>query len=177
MKEMTDAERQARKHNRIQIGITVVEILLVAVLIFAAITLLNNLGIAEDVNYVMCMDRVNIRMGASSRSDCVGWLEPGDTVYPDGKKKNGFIHCEIPSIEAGEGWIHRGYLVDEPPEKMDRAGYVIGNSKVQARKNVSGKRTRWLKPGGEVMVYWWTSEWCLTDCGYVMTDFIELDGE
>lgn len=177
MKVLTQEEMEIKRHHKLRIVVTVCEIVLLSVVILLALTLINHIGLAEDGMYVICSDRVNVRLGASSRSDDIGWLEPGDVVYPDGKKKNGFIHCEIPSIEAGEGWIHRGYLVDEPPEKMDRAGYVIGNSKVQARKNVSGKRTRWLKPGGEVRVYWWTSEWCLTDCGYVMTDFIELDGE
>ena len=152
------------------------EILALAAMVFFVFSILTSVGLADDVQYVICMDRVNVRMGASSRSDEVGWLEPGDVVYLDGQKKSGFVHCEIPSIEAGEGWVHKGYLVDEPPEKMNRTGIIVGNAKVQARKNVDGKRTRWLKPGGEVRVYWWTSDWCLTNCGYVRTEFIELDG-
>jgi len=160
-----------------KLAIAVVETIIIAAIVAGVIFLLDSVGLAEDSMYVMCMDRVNVRLGASSRSDDVGWLEPGDVVYPDGKKKNGFVHCEIPSLEAGEGWIHKGYLVYEQPEKMNRTGIVSSRSKVQARKNVDGKRTRWLKPGGEVRVYWWTSEWCLTNCGYVKTDFIELDGE
>ena len=158
-------------------AITILELLAIAAVVAGVILLLNSAGLAEDARYVMCMDRVNVRLGASSRSDEIGWLEPGDVVFPDGQKKSGFIHCEIPSIEAGEGWVHKGYLVDEPPEKMNRTGIVSSRAKVQARKNVDGKRTRWLKPGGEVRVYWWTSEWCLTNCGYVKTNFIELDGE
>ena len=152
------------------------EILALAAMVFFVFSILTSVGLADDVQYVICMDRVNVRMGASSRSDEVGWLEPGDVVYLDGQKKSGFVHCEIPSIEAGEGWVHKGYLVDEPPEKINRTGIIVGNAKVQARKNVDGKRTRWLKPGGEVRVYWWTSDWCLTNCGYVRTEFIELDG-
>lgn len=152
------------------------EIAVIAAIIFFIFSVLSGVGLADDVQYVICMDRVNVRMGASSRSDEVGWLEPGDVVYLDGQKKSGFVHCEIPSIEAGEGWVHKGYLVDEPPERMNRTGIIVGNAKVQARKNVDGKRTRWLKPGGEVRVYWWTSDWCLTNCGYVRTEFIELDG-
>jgi uncharacterized protein YgiM (DUF1202 family) len=160
-----------------KIIIALAELAVLVALVSGVILLLEGVGLAEDVQYVICMDRVNVRMGASSRSDEVGWLEPGDVVYLDGRKKGGFVHCEIPSIEAGEGWVHRGYLVDEPPEKMNRTGVITGKSKVQARKNVDGKRTRWLKPGGEVRVYWWTSEWCLTNCGYVKSAFIELDGE
>ena len=152
------------------------EIIVIAAVAFFILSILFGLGVAEDEQYVLCMDRVNIRLGASSRSDEIGWLEPGDIVYPDGKKKNGFVHCEIPSSEAGEGWVHRGYLVDYKPEKVNVKGVVTGNAKVQARKNVDGKRTRWLKPGGELKVYWWSDEWCLTDCGYVRSEFIELDG-
>ena len=152
------------------------EIVLIIIAAVIVVFLLRSIGIAEG-KYVLCMDRVNIRMGASSRSDQVGWLEPGDIVYPDGRKRNGFIHCEIPQIEAGEGWIHQGYLVEEKPERINCSGTVTGNGKVKARKYVDGKRTRWLKPGGELRVYWWTDEWCLTSCGYVRSEFIELDGE
>lgn len=159
--------------------IAVVEFILIVAIVYTVISGLQSIGLAEiyDGRYVLCMDRVNIRLGASSKSDAIGWLEPGDVVYPDGKKKNGYYHCEIPSIEAGEGWVFGGYLVDDKPERAWCKGVVTGNGKVQARKYVKGKRTRWLKPGGVMKVYWVSDEWCITDCGYVMTDFIELVGE
>lgn len=178
MKKRTEQEKEIIRHSIGRICITLVEIAAIVIAFFLVITLLNNIGIAEDDGkYVMCMDRVNVRMGASSKSDAIGWLEPGDVVYPDGQRKNGFVHCEVPNTEYGEGWIHKGYLIDSKPERIDKTGYIASNAKVKARKYVDGKRTRWLKPGGELKVYYWSDTWCLTDCGYVMTDFIELGGE
>lgn len=156
---------------------TGIELAFIVLAVLGVLFLLQSAGMAEDeAMYVMCMDQLNVRMGASTGTDCVGWLEPGDVVYPDGKKKNGFIHCEIPQIEAGEGWIHKGYLVSEEPKKLNCKATVISNGKLKARKYVNGKRTKWLKPGGELTVYYWTSEWCLTNCGYVQSQYLELEG-
>ena len=158
--------------------ITAFEIAFIVLVVLGIIFLLQQAGYAEDeAKYVMCMDRVNIRLGASTKTDAIGWLEPGDVVYPDGKIKNGFVHCEIPSIEAGEGWVKKGYLVDDKPKRVDRNATVISNGKLAARKNVKGKRTRWLKPGGELLVYYWSEDWCLTNCGYVQSQYLELDGD
>ena len=181
MRERTEEEKAMRRYSIHRIGVTIIQAIAFALAIWMIIWFINGLGIAEEWEdegkYVLCMDRVNIRMSPNTKQEPIGWLEPGDVVYPDGKRRNGFIHCEIPSIEAGEGWIHRGYLVNDEPEKMNRTGVIASRWKVKARKNVNGKRTRWLKPGGTVRVYWWSEDWCLTDCGYVMTKFIELDGE
>ena len=184
----TQEDKEIRRHHWFQIGITVIEILLIAIAVYFTITLCNNIGMAEEwdeheeeyqIMYAICTkgDRVNVRPFPNTANEPIGWLEPGDIVYLDGKKKNGFYHCVGINTEAGGGWVHKGYLVEDPPEKMNRTGVITANDKVQARKNVGGKRTRWLKPGGTVKVYYWSDTWCVTDCGYVMSKFIELDGE
>ena len=134
---------------------------------------------AEEPMYVICMpnDRVNIRLGASRTSSSVGWCEAGDLVYYDGITKNGYRHCVGLGVEAGEGWIHKGYLVDEPVEYINKDATVVSKSRLAARKNINGKRTRWLKPGGVVRIYYWTNEWALTNCGYVQSAYLELNGE
>ena len=133
----------------------------------------------EEAMYVICMpnDRVNIRLGPSRTSSSVGWLEAGDVVYYDGKTKNGYRHCTGLGVEAGEGWVHKGYLVDEPVEYINQEATIVSKSRLAARKYVNGKRTRWLKPGGVVKVYYWTNEWALTNCGYVQSAYLELNGE
>ena len=174
------ADQSIRKENAKMWIITILEILAIAAIIWFAIYIVQGFGLAEEWTggkYVLCMDRVNIRMSPNTKQDPIGWLEPGDVVYPDGKKRNGYLHCEIPSIEAGEGWVHRGYLIDDEPEKVNQKGVIVGRGKVKVRKYVNGKRTRWVKPGGEVRVFWWSEEWCLTSVGYIKTKFVELDGE
>ena len=147
-------------------------------IILVLITLFS-FAFAEEAMYVICMpnDRVNIRLGASRTSSSIGWLEMGDIVYYDGTTKNGYRHCVGLGVEAGEGWVHKGYLVDEPVEYVNQDATIVSKSRLAARKNVNGKRTRWLKPGGTVKIYCWTNEWALTNCGYVQTAYLELNGE
>lgn len=151
--------------------------------IFAIILILATIfsfALAEEVEaYVLCMpnDRVNIRMGSSRTAYAIGWCEAGDLVYTDGKSKNGFAHCVGLGVEAGEGWIHKGYLVDQKPEYVNCTATITSKSRLAARKNVNGKRTRWLKSGAELKVYYWTDTWSLTNCGYVQSKFLELNGE
>lgn len=184
----TQADKDIRRHHWFRVGITAVEILLIAIAIYFIVTICNSIGMAEDLDereeeyqimYAICTkgDRVNVRPFPNTGNDPIGWLEPGDIVYLDGPKKNGFYHCVGINTEAGGGWIYKGYLVEDPPELINRTGVIAANDKVHARKCVNGKHTRWLKPGGTVKVSYWSDEWCVTDCGYVMSKFIELDGE
>ena len=188
MKNRTQVDREIRKYSLFRIGVTILEILLIALAVFIAISLYKGAGMAEEwdehereyeIRYVICTkgDRVNVRPFPNTKNDPIGWLEPGDIVYLDGQRKNGFCHCVGINTEAGGGWVHKGYLVEDPPEFINRTGVISARSKVQARKNIGGKRTRWLKPGGTVRVSYWTDTWCVTDCGYVMSKFIDLDGE
>ena len=188
MKNLSPAERDIRRHHIFRLCITAIEILLITFVVIAGVWLYQSVGFAEDwdehedefiIAYAICTkgDRVNIRRFPNTKHEPDGYLEPGDLVYLDGKKRNGFMHCVGLNTEAGEGWVHRGYLVYDPPEFVNRTGVITARSKVKARKNVDGKRTRWLKPGGTVKVWYWSDTWCVTDCGYVMSKFIELDGE
>lgn len=58
---------------------------------------------------------------------------------------------------------------------MGRAATIISKGRLAARKNVDGKRTRWLKSGAKLKVHWWSEEWCLTDCGYVKSVYLEME--
>ena len=128
--------------------------------------------------YIICMpnDRVNIRLGPSRTSSSEGWCEAGDIVYLDGKFKHGYAHCVGLGVEAGEGWIHKGYIVYEEPEYVNCSATIVSKSRLAARKYVGGKRTRWLKAGAQLKVYYWTESWSLTNCGYVQSKFLELNG-
>lgn len=188
MKHRSPAERDLLRHKIFRIVITLIEIALITVAVIVGISIYRDAGFAEEwdeheeefeIAYVICSkgDRVNIRRFPNTKGEPDGYLEPGDMVYLDGRKKNGFRHCVGLNTEMGEGWVHSGYLVEDRPEPVNRTGIIASRNKVKARKNVNGKRTRWLKPGGTVKVYYWSDNWCVTDCGYVMSKYIELDGE
>jgi len=169
---------------------TVIEIILIALAVWGIVRLYAaiNPAVAEEwdeheeeyeIAYAICAkgDHVNIRRSPGTGQEPSGRLEPGDIVHLDGQKRNGYVHIVGVANEDGEGWVHRGYLVSYPPELVDRDATVVSNGKLAARKNVGGKRTRWLKPGGIVHVWYMAQDWCCTNCGYVMTKHLELEGE
>ena len=129
------------------------------------------------VGYLVCVphDYVKIRSKPYTHSEVFGRFEPGEIVYLDGKRRGEFLHCVGLRLEDTEGWIHRGYIVDAEPELIDRPGLIVSRGRVAARKNINGKRTKWLKNGTELNVYYWAGEWTLTNKGYVKSDFIEID--
>ena len=67
-------------------------------------------------------------------------------------------------------------MYDEP-EKVGQTATIVSYGRLAARKYVNGKRTRWLKSGAKLKVWYWTEEWALTNCGYVQSKYLELDGE
>ena len=159
---------------------------LVAVAVFMLLILINAVRAmftgaeAEEyleTRYVLCMDYVNARMSPNKKQDPIGRLETGDMVYTDGRKKNGYIHCVGLGFEAMEGWVYAGYLTEDKPEKVMQNATIVSKGRLAARSCVGGKRTRWLKSGATVKVYYWSDSWSLTNCGYVMTQYLELDGE
>lgn len=167
---------------------TLIEILLIAAAVCGVIAIWQavNPAAAEELDgqayrtaYAICTkgDHVNVRPFPNTKHEPSGRLEPGDMVYLDGKKRNGYVHVVGIPTEAGEGWVHKGYLVEDPPELADRDATIVCKGKLAARKNVNGKRTGWLKPGGVVHVWYVSDEWCSTNCGYIRTRFLQLDGE
>lgn len=136
---------------------------------------------AEQVQaYIICQphDLVNVRTGPSRKANLLGSLETGYTVWVYGEKKNGFLHCENENLEQGDCWIYAGYIVYEEPVWMEgREAVVVSNARVAARKCKEGKVRKWLYTEDTVKVWWWTSEWCVTNKGFVKTQFLELDGE
>lgn len=151
----------------------------VCTMIFGAILLGSSW--AEDITeaYIICMpgDYVNVRQFANTRGEPLGYLEAGDKVYLDGRKKNGFCHIVNASLELDEGWVFNGYIVSDYPEFVNQNAVIVSKGRLASRKYVNGKRTRWLKPLATVKVYYWTEEWALTNCGYVRSRYLEFEGE
>ena len=157
------------------------ELAVIVFLIVVLIGIMRDAGLAEEKGYtegwVLCMpdNYVNVRLGPSRKSSEVGWKSTGDMVRLDGRKRNGYLHC-VDGLGNDDGWIHAGYVVHDEPEYMYAKATIVSKGRLAARKYVDGKRTRWLKSGVEVLVYYWSEEWCLTNCGYVKAIYLELEG-
>ncbi len=135
---------------------------------------------AEDnTAYAICVkdDVVNVRATPKTRGEWIGYLNPGDEVHLDGRKRNGFVHCVDMNTESGEGWVFAGYLVSDCPELVDCDAVIVSNGRLAARKYVNGDRLKWLKPNVSLHVYYMAGDWCSTNCGYVQTKYLEMEDD
>lgn len=130
--------------------------------------------------WVICQpeDYIHIRSRPSRRSQAEGYLLNGYSVHVYGKAKNGYLYAPWISNELGDGYIYAGYLSEEEPKDLGGDWYrVNSNGRVAARKYINGKRRCWLKNGARVRVWFMAGDWCVTDCGFVMTKYLEPDPE
>ena len=163
---------------------TIAEIVLIAIVIYVIVAVYTSLGFGEasaeeeyDTMYVLCSDFVYARSTPNKKQEPLGRLEPGDEVLVDGRKKNGYYHCVDLNFEQETGWVYGGYLVYDKPEPVGKTATIVSYGRLAARKYVNGRRTRWLKSGAKLKVLYWTDSWSLTNCGYVQSQYLELDGE
>ena len=154
-------------------------VLIVLLLIYAYSWAVDQVHAEEKTVWVICQkdNVVQVRDGPGKKYTATGELEPCRAMKTDGKKRNGFTHLIDMANESGTGWVKSVYLADEEPEVVNRTATVISKGRLAARRSIGGERVRWLKPGKTVTVYYRTSEWCVTDKGYVMRKYLEVDGE
>ena len=157
-----------------------------AVIVGCAGFLIGNAGISAAAEratvraWVICQpgDYVNLRSKASRSSMQVGRLDCGDEIELDGETRNGFARVVNLTIDTpAEVWIHTGYLVFDKPEWYGDSMAVVGNARVAARKCCDGEVRRWMKPGTEVYTYYRSDEWCVTNRGFIKSEYLEVGSE
>ena len=128
-----------------------------------------------DEYFIICKPGtcVNVRISPNTHSEVIGSKFFGDVIYVD-REKNGFVHITNLNSEYTEGWVHKGLVTDDQPREVNKAAAIVSDARVAGRKYVNGKVIKWLKNGSEVIVYAESDEWCVTDKGYVRTEFIEI---
>lgn len=150
--------------------------LIIIVILLINIYCLTNARAEEKDCWILCQpdSYVNVRMYPKKKSEEIGRLECGDSIYTDGKVKNGYLHIFV-SFELLEGWVHKGYVVyDEPYTPYLANTNVKSNGRVAARRTIKGERRCWLKNEQPIKVYMVSEEWCVTDKGFVKTKFVDL---
>ena len=141
--------------------------------LFAPQTVLTD----ADGYFILCKPGsiVNAHYSAKKRSEVVGRYECGDYVRTDGIEKNGFVHIVDCSLECSEAWISKRYLVESEPRICYLRVIVVASGRVAARAWIDGRRNGWLKPGQEVTIYAQSETWCVTNRGYVRTEFLGVN--
>lgn len=133
----------------------------------------------EETVWILCNPEsyVCIRSAPKKSAEAFGGTTCGRALKTDGKQKNGFVHVVDLASEEESGWVSAMYVVHEAPEQAERKALVVSNGRLAARSGIDGKIVKWLKPMSEVTVLCWTGEWCLTDRGYVQSEYLEFEGE
>jgi hypothetical protein len=108
------------------------------------------------------------------KSEIVGRCDGGDEILTDGYVKNGFLRCY--GFESVEAWIFAGYVVYDKPEWVNRIGYSVSKATLNVRRFIDGKVIHKLKNLAEVVVYWLSDEWCVTNKGFIKTKYLEMEG-
>lgn len=146
-------------------------------LILAILTTCYMAGAEEKTMYVLCNpkpeNRVCVRRFPKKGAEETGYLTCGDKVITDGKKRNGFVHI-IGVTEDGEGWVHKGYLVEDRPVIEECWASIAASGRVKARRCVGGQKASWLDVLTEVKVYAHSEEWAVTSRGYIKKEFLEI---
>lgn len=148
---------------------------LFTIILLLAATFAASVGVCDNrLVFILCDPKtpVNVRISPDNRATVVGRLDFGDYAESDGKQKNGFVH--VFAGDAGDGWIHSGYVVEDPPERVNARGSVTANGRVMSRNRIDGKRKQWLEVGDEVRVYALSEEWAVTSKGYIKTQYLEV---
>ena len=158
------------RENGIWIG------LVIAILI-VALSLLQNVALADALYIITVSDYCNVRESPDKDSADTGNLYAGDVVTGTGYQA-GWVQVDA-SVEAGTGWVREDLLTlaDVP------TGRYINNTggRVNIRQEPYGKHSAWLKAGKAVDVLRWVdvdgAVWAVTKRGYIDGKYLEEEGK
>lgn len=125
--------------------------------------------------WVLCQPEsgVYVRRRPGTQSEAVAIVSCGTSLRTYQEERGTFMKIvELPAEET-EGWICQRYIVWTEPEEVNQERAIVAEGRVAARKWIEGPVARWIQPGETVTVYWMSSEWAVTDRGYIRSDYIE----
>ena len=151
----------------------------VIILALAAVMLMIRVALADEPVTMWCISSdsyVNVREAPSTKSKVGGRLDFGDAVEVTGSERDGSgtLWYRVNGItEQGYGWVCSNYLIDSEPAKTAKKATVCASGRVAVYKRVNGARKTWAKAGSTVEVSIESTEWCLTDRGWIRTEYLE----
>lgn len=133
-----------------------------------------------ETRWAFCKTFLNVRREPDKDSAVVGFLDAGDSFETDGVIRNGFLRVQGVG-EDSEGWVFAGYTSDEEPQEADERYVCVAKRRAACRRWTNGPRiagkTGWIYNGSTLKVYYITSEWAVTNRGYVAAEWLERDPE
>ena len=155
----------------------VVILLIVFLVLMIALISMADYASADEY-YVLCTPEaeVNVREMPKLKSPIVACYFFGDKVITDGQEVNGFVHVIDINGEVSEGWMYKGLLVEDRPVASPGRAQVFGG-RVACRKYADGKIQKWLEDGSGVMIYAISEVWCVTEYGYIKTEFLTVNAQ
>ena len=150
-------------------------LVLVIAILLVALSLLQNVALADAQYTVTVSDWCNVRELPDKQSADTGNLYAGDTVTGTGYQA-GWVQVDA-SVEAGTGWVREDLLT--------LADYTTGRytnntgGRVHIRKTPDGDHAHWLGAGHHVDVIRWVDvdgvAWAVTKRGYIDGSYLEVE--
>ena len=155
----------------------IVRLVVYILIVFIAIVVLCSAIDARADYFVLCKpgSEINVRAKAKLKSPVIATAFFGQRIKTDGQEKNGFVHAVNLNAETCTGWIYKGLLVEDEPIATGGQAQVFGAERVACRKYADGKVIRWAQDGENVRLYAISADWCVTDRGYLRTDFLTVN--
>ena len=144
------------------------------VLLFGVLTAISAVA-GERWVFILCQPDswVNAREKPQKSGDSIGRLECGQKILTDGRERNGYLHCIRLSFEISEGWVSKGYIVSDEPQARNQLATVRAGGRVACRRGVNGSRKGWVRPGAVVKITASSSEWAVTNKGFIRREYLD----
>lgn len=157
-------------------------IIAAALITISAIWAVSPAAAEEAVTmYCVCQDsRVNVRAKPSTKASVEGYLEFGwdCRVTGSARDSSGTVWYRVEgTTELGYGYVCASYLITSEPTRVDRQAKISADGRVAVYNRVDGRRKAWAKVGEDVQVRVYSDTWCLTDRGWIRTEYLRFSDE
>ena len=155
--------------------VTLFEIVMIAAAILLAVVCFRSIAHADTITeevWILCEPKGTVNIRKKPAGEVFGGTTCGNKVWTDNRMSKGFIHVLELAAEEETGWISARYIVYDEPMEVNEVMVVHADGRVAVRKWVNGKIKSWVHNGDRILVYWMSSEWAVTECGYIKTEFL-----
>lgn len=152
----------------------------VIIIALAAVLLMIRAASAEEPVTMWCISSdtyVNVRERPSTKARVGGRLDFGDAVTVTGSARDGSgtTWYQVEGItEQGYGYVCSNYLIPSEPSRCTKTAVIRASGRVAVYRRVDGTRKTWAKAGSTLTIKIYSDTWCLTDKGWIRTEYLEV---